>query len=301
MQQAFQNFSANAASGGGSIYNVRNQDGSVAYQGNDYRKNQKAIAGLQKSSSANSFSGGGVPGINSVELPSWMQSNPDSSMGELLQSYAGVEGAFDPSGQVQARNDAIGYNTSAGGQAANNAATEYANRASQSGASSLGAGAVKAQAMMPVYAQNASLKTNAADVAAKAHQEGATLASQIASTIGNLRNSYLSTLTGFAQGQQGFALDKYKADQSYQLGQGQEALGYAQINAKKYQDSMTTSQQQNDQRRLAAMGLLGAAGPSGNYTTNSSGQVTSGQDSYDKLKNWGDSRQEAQYALRGML
>jgi len=184
------------------------------------------VASLQQS---------GVADINSIKLPSWMSTNPDQNLGELLQSYAGVGAAFDPTGQVQARNDAIGYNTSAGGQAANNAATEYANRAAQSGGSSLGAGVVKAQAMLPVMQQNAALKTDAADVAAKSHQQAVSLSSQIASTIGQLRNSYLQSITGYATDQQrmqlqsgqfnaGMALDQQKFNYQREQDQRQQSL-----------------------------------------------------------------------------
>lgn len=199
------------------VYNVFGADGKALYQGNNSSQYQaamnKQLATLQNpvnSSSANTSSFN-LASAGNVALPSWLQANPDDQMHELLQSYAGIGAAFDPTAQVTARNDAIGYNTTAGNQAANNAASEYANRAQQSGASALGAGVVKAQAMLPVFQQNAALKTDAADVAAKAHADAAGLASQIASTIGNLRMSYLNTLTGYVQGQQSLSLDAYKA------------------------------------------------------------------------------------------
>lgn len=242
-----------------------------------------------------------IPGINQVQLPSWLSPNPDSNLGELTSAYAGIGAAFDPSGQVKARNDAIGYNTSAGTQAANNAATEFSNRAAQSGASQLGAGVVKAQAMMPVLAQNAALKTDAADVAAKAHQEGATLASQIASTIGQLRQSYLSQLTSYATGQQQLGLAQYQAQQQVAGQAAQQQLGYAQLQAQQYSQQLASQQQASDQKRLAAMGLLGAAKPTGMYTTNNQGQVVSGMDTYNAIKNYGSNQAAAQQALRGML
>lgn len=242
-----------------------------------------------------------IPGINQIEMPSWLSKDPNSNLGELMQSYAGVPAAFDPSGQVAARNNQIGYNTAAGGQAANNAATEFSNRAAQSGASGLGAGVVKAQAMMPVLQQNAALKTDAADVAAKAHQDAAGLAAQIASTIGNLRTSYLNTLTGFASSQQQGALDQYKAEQGVAGQAAQTQLSYAQLQAQQYSQSLSSQQAANDQKRLAATTLLGAKGPGGSYTTNNQGQVTSGQQSYNALQQFGQSQSRAQQALMGML
>jgi len=284
------------------IYNVYDSTGKSLYSGNNASKYQSAFAGLQKANPPSAFGGpASVPGINNIELPSWMGKNPDSQIGELLQSYSNIGAAFDPSGQVAARNNAIGYNTSAGNQAANNAATEYSNRASQSGASGLGAGAVRAQALMPVFAQNAALKNDAADVAAKAHQEGATLASQIASTIGQLRTSYLSSLTSYAQGQQGLALEKYKAEQSAAAANAQNQLGYAQLQAQQYQQSQAMKQQNSGNALSAANSLLGIAQPGGAYTMNNQGQVTNGLDYYNQLKDWRSNRNTAQNALLGML
>lgn len=242
-----------------------------------------------------------IPGINQVELPSWMGGSPDSSMGELLQTYSGIGAAFDPSGQVAARNEAIGYNTSAGGQAANNAATEYSNRASQSGASQLGAGVVKAQAMMPVFARNASLKTDAADVAAKSHREAAGLAAQISSTIGQLRQSYLSTLTGYATGQQGLALDRYKAEQASTSQAQQTQLGYASLQADMYKQAASAQQQRDGEARLAATTLLNQPRPFGMYSQDNQGNVNGGKDFYQQLQDWNSSRSRASQALNGMF
>lgn len=306
MQQAWQNFNManpgwqNAVGGGGSGGGSMSFSGSLGGGGFASLQNFQAPQSVLNTQNAMNAQAG-VPGINKIEMPSWLSTDPSGSIGELMQSYAGIPAAFDPSGQVAARNAAIGYNTSAGTQAANNAATEYSNRAAQSGASGLGAGAVKAQAMMPVLSQNAKLKTEAADVAAKAHQDAASLASQIAGTIGQLRTSYLSTLTGYAQGQQQLALDKYKTEQSVASQAAQTALGYAQTQADLYKTQLSMQQQESDQRRLAATALLNAQGPSGNYGMSNSGGIMYGQDAYDALKNWGTSRGAAQNSLLGML
>lgn len=232
----------------GNIFNAYGQGGSLLYSGNNNRQYQSAVqrsvsgagngvAGLQNS--------GGVPSPNSIQLPSWLNQNPDSQLGELMSTYGGIQSAFDPSGQVQARNDAIGYNTSEGTQAANNAATEYANRATQSGGSALGAGVVKAQAMLPVLSQNAALKTDAADVAARAHHDAASLASQVASTIGQLRTSYLGTLAGYTSDQQRMQM------QGNQFNVGQ-ANNQRDFNYMQQQDQQTRMDQQRQQQLALA-------------------------------------------------
>src|SRR5688572_7831625 len=130
---------------------------------------QKGVTGLQSGSgplnnAANAMSANAnIPGINAVELPDWLKGGPDANMGELLGSYAGTESSFDPSGQVAIRNSAMGYNGMGGTRAAKKAAAGYADRATQQGGSALGAGVVYAQAMMPIFAQNAALKGDAAD------------------------------------------------------------------------------------------------------------------------------------------
>lgn len=243
-----------------------------------------------------------LPAAGSVQLPDWLSPNADSNMQELLSSYAGIQTAFDPSAQVEARNNAIGYNTAAGGQAANNAASEYASRAAQSGASSLGAGVVKAQSMMPVLQQNAALKTEAADVAAKAHQEAANLASQVASTIGQLRTSYLQTLTGFVGQQQGLQLDTFKANQGVASDAANRQYQYASLQEQARQANQTAALQKDNSGLTAAQALLASRAPSGGgWITDNSGKVTSGQNSYNDWNTWQNSRTQATNYLGGML
>lgn len=211
-------------------------------------------SGSSSSSSSSQVAGLQVPKIGSVELPDWLKGSADSQLAELMQTYGDINTAFDPTGQVQARNDAIGYNTSAGSQAANNAATEFSNRAAQSGASQLGAGVVKAQAMLPVLSSNAQLRTQAADVAAKAHQDAVGLAAQVANTIGNLRQSYLQTLTGYATGQQQMQLQnsQFNAGQAQNQSQFQQGLNLDQqkFNYQKQLDQQQLLAQQQ-QRQFA--------------------------------------------------
>lgn len=238
--------------------------------------------------------------INKIELPSWLKTD-NSQISELTDSYGKISSAFDPTGQVNARNNAAQFNLSAGGQAANNTAMEYANRASQQGSSALGAGVVKAQAMMPVYAQNAALKTDAADIAAKSHQEGVSLAAQIASTIGQLRASYLSTLTGYAQGQQSLALQKYQAEQGVKGQQGQLQLGYDQLAAQQQQAQAALKLQQQQEARLAAQQALATPRPIATYTMGNDGKVISGMDQYQQLQAWQANQARASQQLGGMF
>lgn len=236
---------------------------------------------------------------NSVQMPSWM-SSADGNMQELLKTYKKVPKAFDPTDQVDARNNAIAYQTSAGGQAANNAATEYANRAMQQGGSALGAGVVKAQSMMPVFAANAGLKSEAADIAAKAHQGAVDLSARIAQTIAGLRESHLSTMANFTANQQQMAMQNNQFNSQLGLSafnaNTQADLGYKDLALRR--DSL--SLQESDQARLAATTLLGLPGPSGGWSTGGQGQVTDGQANYDRYQEWLKQKEAATGALTGM-
>lgn len=234
-------------------------------------------------------SGGQPLQTSQIQLPSWLSGGSNSQMGELLNTYAGIGAAFDPTAQVQARQNAASYNLATGTSAANNAAAEYSNRAAQSGASGLGAGAVKAQAMMPVLTQNAALKTDAADIAAKSHQDAISLASQVANTIGQLRTSYLSALTGYTQGQQQLDLQNRQL-QTQQLGQSQQY----QMQQQQYWNQLQQQFLANGAAQQAANQRWTAPTKptSGSFLTDAvTGQVTPGAGmSYAQLKNWNASQ-----------
>lgn len=252
-------------------------------------------------------------GGNQVQLPDWLNTNADSNLSELLSSYGQIGSAFDPTAQTEARNKSIGYEVGAGTQAANNAANEYVNRAAQSGGSALGAGAVRAQAMMPVYKRASDLRTEAADAAAKTKQEGLSLQSQIAKTISDLRESHYSMLANYAASQSqvltqnnqfnsDLALKNYQAQQAVATSSANTQLGYAQTQAGLYKDALSAATNEKNQALQAANLLTNKANaPSGNYITDQWGRVTSGQDAYNKIKDYGQYQQQAYQSLGGML
>ncbi len=253
-------------------------------------------------------------GANHTQLPSWMPSNPDQNLTELLNTYAGVNSAFDPSGQVAARNNSIAQNTASGNQAANNAAREYTNRAAQSGGSALGAGVVKAQSLLPVMSGNNQLRTQAADIAAEAHQKAASLSSQIASTLGQLRTSYLGTLADFSAKQQGMAiqnnqfnanlgLQDYTARQNVANSAAQQQLSYNQTQADLYKNAMSNTVAAQSSAVAAANSILAQKqAPSYNLSFNAPayGQNSnySNQTQFDNL---GAYQNQALSALAGMF
>jgi hypothetical protein len=243
-------------------------------------------------------------GAQNVQMPSWLSTNPNDSLGELINQYSGVNAAYDPSGQVAARNAQIGGVLSTGKQAATNAATEYSNRAAQSGQSGAAAGVVKAQSMLPALMAAGSLKTEGADIAAKAKQDASTAATGIASSISGMRIDYLKMLAGYASGQQDMAnkqnqfnadlaLRNYSAQQNVASTAAGQELEYQKLAA-------STQQSQNDIALRAAQAALTAKNSGGAWTTNAQGQVVSGMDSYNRMKNFQSSQDAAMSALRGM-
>jgi hypothetical protein len=254
-------------------------------------------------------------GGNAVQMPSWLNTNPDSNLSELLAQYGSTGAAYDSMGQAQnkAYNDSIGYTVGAGSQAANNAANEYVNRAAQSGGSALGAGAVKAQAMMPTYKAANDLRVEGVNKAAETQQKGLDLSAQIAKTIGDLRNSYLGTLAQYADSQSKamtannqfnseLSLKDYQARQGVASNAAERQQGYASLQ-NDWNKAQLTAYNQTNNTALQAAGMLTdkAHAPTGFYQTDQWGRVTSGQDSYDKIKNYGQQQNAAYSALGGML
>lgn len=223
-------------------------------------------------------------------FPSWLSSDPSANINELMQTYAGIPAAFDSTKQVNAINAQIGSQTTQGQQAANNAASQYAAAAQQAGGSTLGAGVVKAQSMMPVFSANASLHTQAANVAAQNSQAAASLAANVASTIGNLRQSYLNTLANYTTSQQQLGLQTYEATQNVASQAANRQLQAAQI-----------AEQGQQSQIAAATALLGQKGPTGSFTTNNFGQVTSGQQTANALNTYNQQQSFAKNYLASLI
>lgn len=126
-------------------------------------------------------------------LPSWLNPNPNSLVGELKSTYKSIPGMFDTSGVRKAYDDQINTVQGMGGQIATNAAAEAIARSGQSGGQANSAMA-KAQAMLPVFEQTSGLAKDKANTLLDAAKAQAALTAQVASTLGNLRTSYLANL-----------------------------------------------------------------------------------------------------------
>jgi hypothetical protein len=154
---------------------------------------------------------------------------------------------------------------------------------------------------MPVLNSNAQLQIQAANTAAQDYQAGAALSAQVASTIGQLRNSYLSTLTQYATGQQQLQLQKYQAQQQVAGQQSQIAEQYAQQRANLFTSEQSLANQSQGQQIAAAQSLMGAQGPTGSWVTDNSGNVTQGQQAYNNYQTWAKNKQNASNYLGSMV
>lgn len=140
-------------------------------------------------------------------IPAWL---PGLNTGELSQQYRDLGKSFDTSPYDVASKSQESRVLTTALNAGNNAATEYANRARQSGSSGLGAGLVKAEAGVGAQKSAGEIALQRAQFDASQREKAAGLASQIASTLGNLRDSYLKSIVDYATKEDSISAE-YKA------------------------------------------------------------------------------------------
>ena len=138
-------------------------------------------------------------------LPPWM-SPMGKVTGESEKAFSDIPGLFNTGPYAQAVNESIGRISTTARNASQNAAAEYANKVRQAGGTTAAAGLVKAQGMVGAEKTVGDIRTQAAQYILDQREKQATLSGQIANNLGNLRNSYLSTLAGYATSE-----DKFQA------------------------------------------------------------------------------------------
>lgn len=148
------------------------------------------------------FSGGSVSTSSSTPayarvnaIPGWL---PPSDMHELVDQY-GKTGEMFGTGEYDAANQGQQSRVlTTALNAGNNAATEYANKARQAGGSGMGAGLIKAQASVGARSVAGSMELDRQKFDASQREKAAGHAAQIATTLGQLRDSYLKTIVDYA-------------------------------------------------------------------------------------------------------
>lgn len=130
-----------------------------------------------------------------TSIPDWL---PKERTGELESEYNQIAERFDTSGYDRESEGQQSRLLTTALNAGNNAATEYTNRARQSGGSGMGAGLVKALASVGARKSAGELGLEKEKFDASQREKAAGLAGQIATTLGTLRDSYLRTIVDYA-------------------------------------------------------------------------------------------------------
>lgn len=130
------------------------------------------------------------------QLPSWMPTMSGMT-GELQNEYGRVRQDFSTEGYDTTSTRQEQNTLSAGLNAGNNAAAAYANKARQAGGSGLGAGVVKAESVVAGRRAAGDIALQREQYDIQQREAAATQAANIASTLGDLRNRYLSSLVTY--------------------------------------------------------------------------------------------------------
>jgi hypothetical protein len=133
------------------------------------------------------------PRVSSI--PAWL---PPAGLGELEQQYRDTNKSYDTSEYDAASRRQQGRVLTTALNGGTAAAAEYANKARQAGGSGLGAGLVKAQAQVGAQSTAGSMEMDRVKFDAQQREDAATHATQIASTLGELRGRYLNSIVDYA-------------------------------------------------------------------------------------------------------
>lgn len=143
----------------------------------------------------NAYGYGGPAYDRVTSIPSWL---PQERTGELMDQYRNTNAMFDTGAFDQASQAQESRLVTQGLNAGNAAASDYANRARQSGGSAMGAGLVKAEAQTGARMQAGQLELARHTYDTQQREAAATHATAIATTLGQLRDSYLKSIVDYA-------------------------------------------------------------------------------------------------------
>lgn len=213
--------------------------------------------------------------------------------------YDNIPQAYDVTGTVNAMNAARQSSLLTGQQASNTAAQSYTNAQQPGQYTGAGASVLRAQSLLPFLNADTSAAADTGKYQDSAKQAASSASASIATQLAQLQQSYTNSLASYnsskaefgmnyanAQGQLGLqantnqvqtAMDLYKTNA--QLAENARQANLSAILQQRGQNlSYDTSANQN---QLAALQLLNQSkGPTGTWTTDNSGHVTSGQEAY---------------------
>lgn len=239
---------------------------------------------------------------------------------QLQGLYDQVPDAFDVSGTLRAIDAARGAALTTGTQAANTAATKFETSQIPGAATGPASSMLRASALLPYVANDTAQAASEGQYADSAKQNALAAAAGIAEQLANLNQSYTNSLASYNSNKAQFglnaagsktssALAASTASTNAQLAQRQQDIQnsqfttsqQAQQNALAEQTrqanlsaALATQQAQSQAAQTAKSQQITAANsvltnktaPSGSWTTDNSGRVTSGQSDYKAYQDY---------------
>lgn len=144
-------------------------------------------------------------------IPSWFPTQAGNER-ELQDQYRNTNSMFDTGAYDQASEAQQSRILTGALNSGNEAAASYSNRARQAGGSGLGAGLVKAEAQTGARATAGDMELHRREFDASQRAEAAKHATGIATTLGQLRDSYLKSIVSYATSE-----DQISADYSARM------------------------------------------------------------------------------------
>lgn len=240
-----------------------------------------------------------------------------SSIGQLQGVFNQIPSAYDVSGTVSAMDKARQGALTAGQQASNTAASKFQDAQGPGQYSGAGASVLRAQSLLPFMTADTSAAQSEGQYADTARQTALTTAASVANQIAQLQQTYTNSLAnynsskasfglGYANDQTGLALQASTSATQAQLAQSQQAQQLAEqareanLSASLNQSNQAAQAAQtatNQQISAANSYLTNAKAPTGEWTTSPTGQITSGQSTYDAYQNYMAGRANAASSL----
>jgi hypothetical protein len=243
-----------------------------------------------------------------------------SKIDQLQALYGTVPQAYDVSDTVSALNKTRGTNLLTGEQAASTASKRFQDSQLPGGQSGAAAAMVRAQSLLPFLQQDQQAAGDVGKYADSAKQGALGAAANIATSLAQLEQDYTNSLASYNAGKANFGLN-------YAQGQSNLALQASTVNTQSKLDLLKNQSQIAENARQANLAAalqqrnqdLNAAqtatnqkitaandyltnnkAPSGAWTTDTAGRVTSGQSDYDAFQRYKTSREGAMGALSGI-
>lgn len=264
--------------------------------------------GITPDTTSQDFSNSYSQGV--AQYAPFQDTGVQSSIGQLQGVYNNIPSAYNVSGTVAAMNQARQAALTTGQQASNTAASQYQQAQGPGQYSGAGASVLRSQALLPYMTADTQAAQSEGQYADTARQAALTTQASVANQIANLQQAYTNSLAsynsskasfglGYANDQTGLALQASTAATQAQL---QQQQNQSQLAEQAREANLSASLNQSNQAAQAAQTAtnqqIAAAqaeasyltnpksAPSGSWTTSPTGQITSGQSTYDAYQNY---------------